>query len=171
MLTISISACACMSLILSVLLHCMNTFLGLFLHGFVNFSCNVSQRSQGDIVRLYKLVLYNSSQPICVKKKEKKKRKKEVCWHFSYNAIEPIILWNGVSFVNLSALQKFVFDVCVCMFLFYVLRRDWLCRLTWEKGLYIYIYEKSFEMWICLWLSLTVRRWPGVVDRMLKYNY
>ena len=40
---------------------------------------------------------------------------------------------------------------------------DWL-----EKR---FMFEKSFEMWICSWQSLIILRWLCVVDRMLKSNY
>ena len=47
---------------------------------------------------------------------------------------------------------------CLCM---YVLRLQSDCGSTWQK---------SFEMCICLWHSLTVLRWPSVVDRTSKAN-
>ena len=57
---------------------------------------------------------------------------------------------------------------CLCMYdLFSVcignVFVDWL-----EKR---FMYEKSFEMCICLWQSLVVLRWPSVVDRTLKPSY
>ena len=57
--------------------------------------------------------------------------------------------------------------VCV---LFWCLYRDLFHGLTWEK-VYIYIYMRGFEVCVCLWQSLIVLSWPGVVDGMLKSNY
>ena len=44
-------------------------------------------------------------------------------------------------------LQKFVSDVCLCMFCSW---SDCFCRLTWQR-VDIYIYEKNLEMHVCLW--------------------
>ena len=61
---------------------------------------------------------------------------------------------------------KKMFDVCVFMFCFFVCVWIDLVDLTPVKR----VYEKSFEMCICLWQSLIVLRWPCVVDRVLKTN-
>ena len=64
---------------------------------------------------------------------------------------------------------KFVSDICVCMFCFMFAK----CLVLWTdltKGLYIYM------RWVlkCAFAydqSLTVLRWPCVVDRTLKSSY
>ena len=48
---------------------------------------------------------------------------------------------------------------------------DWICGMAWMR-VYIYVYEKSFEMCICLWRSLIVLRCdPLLVDGMVRSSY
>ena len=57
---------------------------------------------------------------------------------------------------------------CLCVYVL-CLRGDWFCRLTWQR---VDIYVG--RVWKCVFacdLSLTVLRWPCVVDRTLKSNY
>jgi len=57
---------------------------------------------------------------------------------------------------------------CLCMYVL-CLWSDWFCRLTWQR---VDIYVR--RVWKCVFaydLSLTVLRWPCVVNRTLKSNY
>ena len=75
-------------------------------------------------------------------------------------------LLTGVILKGLT-LRKCVFDVCVCMFCFMFTK--WFFKfIFWTdltKGLYIY--EKSFEMCICLWPEFDCPE----VALTLKSNY
>ena len=57
---------------------------------------------------------------------------------------------------------------CLCVYVL-CLWNDWFCRLTWQR-----VDTYVGRVWKCVFaydLSLTVLRWPCVVDRTLKSNY
>ena len=72
----------------------------------------------------------------------------------------PIKLFNVLH--NLHFLHQ---SLALWLFLFV---HGLICRFDLRKGLYNYVHEGSFEMFICLWQSLIVLRWPSAVDRLLN---
>ena len=65
-----------------------------------------------------------------------------------------------------STTTKSVWYLCIYDLFYFFARigfRHWL-----EKG---FMYEKSFEMYICVWQSLIGLRWPCAVNMMLKFSY
>ena len=65
-----------------------------------------------------------------------------------------------------NSLKFFVW--CLCMYIL-CLWSDWFCRLTWQR-VDIYV-RRVYKCVFAYDLSLTVLRWPCVVDRTLKSNY
>ena len=58
--------------------------------------------------------------------------------------------------------------VSLCLMFVYV-RSDWFCRLT-RQNVDVYV-RRAEKCAFAYDLSLTVLRWPCVVDRTLKSNY
>ena len=56
---------------------------------------------------------------------------------------------------------------CLVLMLFMSYQKPGMVLWIW-LGLYRYICENSFEMYICLWQSLIITRCPCLVDRKLK---
>ena len=73
------------------------------------------------------------------------------------------VLWMAALYVWIVLYRRYYYHIptfhpFVKFVLYCVWIKDFMC-------------EKSFEMCVCLWLSLIILRWPYVVDRMLKSNY
>ena len=89
-------------------------------------------------------------------------------WWTSKNAT---LFWNP-GCLGLT-LWKCMSDVCVCIFCFMFVK--WLVLwIDLTKGLYTYIYEKSFEMWVCLWPEfhcpeVTLCGWQDVKIQLLSW--
>ena len=94
------------------------------LSGFMSLSCTIAVN------------------PFVWKKKRKKKRKKKVCWHFSYNAIEPIKYFMKWCQLCKPVSSSKICVWCLCMYVF-VLCFAWGLVLSIDlRKRFVYIYMR-----------------------------